>query len=98
MLQISVSSSLQVVYIDGSHHPQDVLTDAVLAWRLMKYGAIMIMDGMQCTLQHASAFSLSLLLMSCVAADYEWGQVVKKPPEETPKKAIDSFLECFSQV
>lgn len=65
--------AFDVVYIDGSHYPQDVLTDAVLAWRLMKNGAIMIMD------------------------DYEWGQVVKKPPEETPKKAIDSFLECFSQ-
>ena len=47
--------SLQVVYIDGSHYPQDVLTDAVLAWQLMKHGAIMILDGMQCILQHASA-------------------------------------------
>ena len=36
--------------------------------------------------------------MSYAAADYEWGQVVRKPPEETPKKAIDAFLELFSEV
>lgn len=32
------------VYIDGSHHPRDVLADAVMAWRLLKPGALMTFD------------------------------------------------------
>lgn len=36
---------LQVVYIDGSHWAKDVLTDAVMAWRLLKEGGVMILDG-----------------------------------------------------
>ena len=36
---------MQIVYIDGSHRPEDVLTDAVMAWKLLKEGGIMILDG-----------------------------------------------------
>lgn len=32
------------IYIDGSHHAADVLADAVLSWRLLKRGGIMIFD------------------------------------------------------
>ena len=32
------------VYIDGSHKSQDVLEDAVLSWRLVKPGGIIIFD------------------------------------------------------
>ncbi len=39
------AGSLQIVYIDGSHYPQDVLTDAVMAWKLLNEGGIMILDG-----------------------------------------------------
>lgn len=31
-------------------------------------------------------------------ADYEWHQVVQLPPEQTPKKAIDAFLNIFIEV
>ena len=41
---------VQVIYVDGSHVPQDVLTDAVMAWKLLKQGGIMILDG-----EHVSA-------------------------------------------
>lgn len=34
----------QIIYIDGSHEPIDVLTDAVLAWRLLLVGGILILD------------------------------------------------------
>lgn len=63
--------TFDVVYIDGSHWAKDVLTDAVMAWRLLKEGGVMILD------------------------DYEWHQVVQLPPEQTPKKAIDAFLDIF---
>lgn len=32
------------IYIDGSHTAPDVLEDAVLAWRLLKAGGVMIFD------------------------------------------------------
>lgn len=38
-------SCMQVVYIDGSHDASDVLTDAVMAWKLLAQGGIMILDG-----------------------------------------------------
>ncbi|MEM6996693.1 MAG: class I SAM-dependent methyltransferase [Myxococcota bacterium] len=33
-----------VIYIDGSHTADDVLADAVLAWRLLKVGGLLIFD------------------------------------------------------
>jgi hypothetical protein len=32
------------VYIDGSHYSKDVLEDAILSWRLVKPGGIIIFD------------------------------------------------------
>jgi predicted O-methyltransferase YrrM len=39
-----LSDSYDFIYIDGSHLAPDVLSDAVLAWRLLKPGGIMIFD------------------------------------------------------
>jgi predicted O-methyltransferase YrrM len=36
--------SYDIIYIDGSHAKQDVLEDAVLSWRLLKEGGLMIFD------------------------------------------------------
>lgn len=36
--------SYDIIYIDGSHHSGDVLEDAVLSWRLLKEGGILIFD------------------------------------------------------
>lgn len=36
--------ALDLVYIDGSHRASDVLTDAVLAWRLLRPGGLLIFD------------------------------------------------------
>lgn len=36
--------SFDFIYIDGSHKASDVLEDAVLSWRLLKEGGIMIFD------------------------------------------------------
>jgi predicted O-methyltransferase YrrM len=33
-----------IIYIDGSHFPADVLEDAVLSWRLLKVGGLLIFD------------------------------------------------------
>jgi len=36
--------SFDIIYIDGSHAKEDVLEDAVLSWRLLKEGGILIFD------------------------------------------------------
>lgn len=36
--------SLTFIYIDGSHVAKDVLTDACMAWPLLKQGGIMVFD------------------------------------------------------
>jgi hypothetical protein len=36
--------SFDIVYVDGSHQTADVLEDAVLSWRLLKVGGLMIFD------------------------------------------------------
>ena len=35
---------VDIIYIDGSHDENDVLEDAVLSWRLLKEGGILIFD------------------------------------------------------
>ena len=41
---LTESEEFHVIYIDGSHEPADVLTDAVLAWRLLLPGGLLILD------------------------------------------------------
>lgn len=36
--------SFDIIYIDGSHASRDLLEDAVLSWRLLKEGGILIFD------------------------------------------------------
>ncbi len=38
------SGSFDFVYVDGSHHSLDVLVDAVLAWRLVARGGLLVFD------------------------------------------------------
>ncbi|MHB0960811.1 MAG: class I SAM-dependent methyltransferase [Pirellulaceae bacterium] len=39
--------SYDIIYIDGSHAKEDVLEDAVLSWRLLKEGGMLIFDDYQ---------------------------------------------------
>lgn len=41
---IAAKPIFDFIYIDGSHIAKDVLTDAVLSWRLLKNGGILIFD------------------------------------------------------
>ena len=38
------SQSYDIIYVDGSHAADDVLEDAVLSWRLLKDGGLLIFD------------------------------------------------------
>jgi predicted O-methyltransferase YrrM len=46
-----------IIYIDGSHAKEDVLEDAVLSWRLLKDGGVMIFDDYQWVGFYASGTS-----------------------------------------
>lgn len=41
---ISNNIKADFIYIDGSHIAKDVLSDAVLSWKLLKQGGVMIFD------------------------------------------------------
>ena len=42
--QFKPSETFDFIYIDGSHVAKDVLEDAILSWRLLKNGGIMVFD------------------------------------------------------
>jgi hypothetical protein len=44
VLRTLPAESFDIIYIDGSHQGDDVLTDAVLAWGLLKEGGTLIFD------------------------------------------------------
>ena len=44
MLRSLNEASFEMVYVDASHHQVDVLSDAVMAWRVLKTDGLMILD------------------------------------------------------
>jgi len=44
LITLGYNDSFDMIYVDGSHEPQDVIVDCVLAFRLLKKGGLMIMD------------------------------------------------------
>ena len=47
-----------LIFIDASHRTKDVLTDAILAWPLLRKGGVMIFDDYTWTANHASLGSV----------------------------------------
>lgn len=41
---ISQRRQFDFIYIDGAHHNHEVITDAVMSWKLLKDGGIMVFD------------------------------------------------------
>ncbi len=73
--------SYDLVYIDGSHRPADVLEDAVLCWRLLRAGGLMIFDD------YANAR---------IGHDYQ-GNAEPTAEKWYPKMAIDPFVLCHAE-
>jgi predicted O-methyltransferase YrrM len=44
LLDEGASGSFDFVYVDGSHHSLDALVDAVLGWRLLARGGLLVFD------------------------------------------------------
>ena len=66
------SNYFDMVYVDGSHEAPDVLADAVLCYRLLREGGLMIFD------------------------DYLWGTGSASGLLNSPKPAIDAFMNCYA--
>ncbi len=69
-----------IIYIDGSHATKDVLEDAVLSWRLLKNGGILIFDdyrwvglGSQCEFDASSDYPKAAIdsFATCYQGDFE---------------------------
>jgi len=43
-LATSQRDPFDLIYVDGSHERDDVMTDSILAWRLLKVGGVLIWD------------------------------------------------------
>lgn len=72
--------SFDVIYIDGSHVPFDVLTDAVLCWGLLRADGLMIFDDYA---------NLAL------GHDYQ-GDLQPTGELWYPRQAIDPFVQCLA--
>jgi predicted O-methyltransferase YrrM len=73
--------SFDVIYIDGSHATSDVLEDAVLSYRLLKPGGLLIFDDYRWAGADYVAPALG----------------TNDQPADLPKAAIDAFCQCFDQ-
>ena len=93
-----VFSLVQIVYIDGSHEAPDVLTDAVMAWKLLVEGGIMILDG---TVRHLHSMASSCQASATSYAGHEdvcWVQIMSgmqsqsSPDNTLPRLQLMHFL------
>jgi len=74
--------SYDAIYVDGSHAAADVLEDAVLAFRLLKPGGLMIFDDYE---------------WIPISAGNDNSSLANAPdPRLTPRAAIDAFLEVYN--
>jgi hypothetical protein len=55
---LSLDNLYDFIYVDGSHYSKDVLEDAVLSYRLLKVGGIMIFDDYGWTLPGTDKYNL----------------------------------------
>lgn len=69
------------IYIDGSHQAPDVLTDCVLAFRLLKVGGVMVLDDYLWIVDSAGQLA----------------QVGEEQFYNLPKPAIDAFVNIFQR-
>ena len=57
-----------IIFIDASHEARDVLSDAILSWRLLKNGGVMIFDDYKWTKLKEPYFQPKLAIDSFVAS------------------------------
>ena len=78
------------IYIDGSHMPKWVLSDAVLSWDLLKKGGLMIFDDYHYIEGKPEEFRPTKIK---VMDNYLWKRRGRNT--HSPEPAIDAFLKIF---
>jgi predicted O-methyltransferase YrrM len=56
--------SFDVIYVDGSHHAADALTDIVMAFQLLKVGGVMMIDDVQYNHEASDELTLENIRMT----------------------------------
>jgi predicted O-methyltransferase YrrM len=56
--------SFDVIYVDGSHHAADALTDTVMAFHLLKVGGVMMLDDVQYNHEASDKLTLENIRMT----------------------------------
>lgn len=78
--------SCDFIYIDGSHRACDVLEDAVLSWRLLKKGGIMIFDDYIWESQYSEIESPKIAVDSFVKCYTDQMDVIRQSLQFTVQK------------
>ena len=80
-----------IVYVDGSHRRDDVLTDSIMAWRLLKVGGTMIWDDLRFRLdwepseRPADAIALfSAMFGPCMSEVHRGWQLIVSKRQDWP--------------
>ncbi len=81
VLRMFRNTSIDLVYVDGSHLAGDVLTDMVLSWPLIRAGGLMVCDD--------------YLLEKGMEYHDGFDRYPISPVPKGPRVAIDAFLACF---
>lgn len=71
-------NSIDAVYIDGSHEGIDVLTDAVLCWRLIKPGGVIIFDDYEWQVAGGRVFPPKPAIDAFLSLVAPWSTVLHK--------------------
>lgn len=78
--------SYDFIYIDGSHKASDVLEDAVLSWRLLKIGGILIFDDYIWEPQYVEIESPKLAIDSFIKCYQGALEILRKGMQMTIQK------------
>lgn len=78
--------SFDFIYIDASHKASDVLEDAVLSWRLLKTGGIIIFDDYIWEPQYEKIHSPAIAIDAFVACYEDKLKVLRKGMQMTIRK------------
>ncbi|CAG8662636.1 1183_t:CDS:1 [Cetraspora pellucida] len=94
------------ILIDGSHVANDVLTDAVLAWNLLKEGGIIIFDDYELD-RYEEDYNNARIAIDSFLKCYEpqievihkgFQVIIKKINQEKSQKEREDFLERVKRV
>lgn len=71
-------NSVDAIYIDGSHEGQDVMANAVMSWRLLKVGGVLLFDDYEWPGEGRRRVLPKVAIDAFCTLVEPWGEVVMK--------------------